>query len=195
MKLAPLLLLLATLPLHAADLAKAEEIVMGRCFICHGANGESSSPAFPRLAGQNAAYVARQLGDYQSGKRKSGTMQPMVEGLSAADMQALGAWFEQQTPQAHAVADPELADVGRFVYRRGNPFSGVAACATCHGPDAQGTATLPRLAGQHAQYTENQIKQFNRRERTNDNAVMHGIASQLSELETKAVAAYLSGLK
>ncbi len=195
MKLPALLLLLAALPLHAADLAKAEEIVMGRCFICHGANGESSSPAFPRLAGQNAAYVARQLGDYQSGKRKSGTMQPMVEGLSAADMQALGAWFEKQAPQAHAVADPELADVGRFVYRRGNPFSGVAACATCHGPDAQGTATLPRLAGQHAQYTENQIKQFNRRERTNDNAVMHGIASQLSELETKAVAAYLSGLK
>lgn len=195
MKLPALLLLLAALPLHAADLAKAEEIVMGRCFICHGANGESSSPAFPRLAGQNAAYVARQLGDYQSGKRKSGTMQPMVEGLSAADMQALGAWFEKQATQAHAVADPELADVGRFVYRRGNPFSGVAACATCHGPDAQGTATLPRLAGQHAQYTENQIKQFNRRERTNDNAVMHGIASQLSELETKAVAAYLSGLK
>jgi cytochrome c553 len=195
MKLHALLLLLAALPLHAADLVKAEEIVMGRCFICHGANGESSSPAFPRLAGQNAAYVVRQLGDYQSGKRKSSTMQPMVEGLSGADMQALGAWFEQQATQAHAVADPELADVGRFVYRRGNPFSGVAACATCHGQDAQGTATLPRLAGQHAQYTENQIKQFNRRERTNDNAVMHGIASQLSELETKAVAAYLSGLK
>lgn len=195
MKLPALLLLFAALPSHAADLAKAEEIVMGRCFICHGANGESSSPAFPRLAGQNAAYVARQLGDYQSGKRRSGTMQPMVEGLSAADMQALGAWFEQQPTQAHAVADAELADVGRFVYRRGNPFSGVAACATCHGADAHGTATLPRLAGQHAQYTENQIKQFNRRERTNDNAVMHGIASQLSELETKAVAAYLSGLK
>ncbi|MFN4116809.1 MAG: c-type cytochrome [Inhella sp.] len=195
MKIAPVFLLLAALPLHGADLAKAEEIVMGRCFICHGANGESSSPAFPRLAGQNAAYVARQLGDYQSGKRKSSTMQPMVEGLSAADMQALGAWFEQQPTQAHPVADTELADVGRFVYRRGNPFSGVAACATCHGANANGSATLPRLAGQHAQYTENQIKQFNRRERTNDNAVMHGIASQLSELETKAVAAYLSGLK
>ena len=195
MKLAPLLLLFAALPLQAADMAKIEEIVQGRCFICHGANGESSSPAFPRLAGQNAAYVARQLADYQSGKRKSSTMQPMVEGLSAEDMQGLGAWFEKQETHVHAVADPELADVGRFVYLRGNPFTGVAACATCHGKEGQGTATLPRLAGQHAQYTENQIKQFNRRERTNDNAVMHGIASQLSELETKAVAAYLSGLK
>jgi cytochrome c553 len=81
------------------------------------------------------------------------------------------------------------------VYYRGNPYSGVAACATCHGADAHGSTTLPRLAGQHAQYTENQIKQFGRRERTNDNAVMHAIASKLSELETKAVAAYLSGLK
>jgi len=197
MKPLHLCLLIAALPqlALAADLAKAEEIVQGRCFICHGANGESSSPAFPRPAGQNAAYVARQLADYQSGKRKSGTMQPMVEGLTPADMTALGAWFERQDTRAHPVADAELADVGRFVYRRGNPFSGVAACATCHGSDGHGTATLPRLAGQHAQYTENQIKQFNRRERTNDNAVMHGIASQLSELETKAVAAYLSGLK
>lgn len=197
MKLLSTLFLLIALPLGAgaADLAKAEEIVQGRCFICHGANGESSSPAFPRLAGQNAAYVARQLADYQSGKRKSSTMQPMVEGLSAQDMASLGRWFEKQEAQEHAVEDRELADVGRFVYLRGNPFSGVAACATCHGPKAHGTDTLPRLAGQHAQYTENQIKLFNRRERTNDNAVMHGIASKLSELETKAVAAYLSGLR
>lgn len=185
----------AALPGHGADLARAEEIVQGRCFICHGANGESSSPAFPRLAGQNAAYVKQQLADFLSGKRKSSSMQPMVEGLTPDDMAALGAWFAEQTTQGHPVEDRELAGVGRFIYLRGNPYSGVAACATCHGSDGHGTATLPRLAGQHAQYLENQIKQFNRRERTNDNAVMHGIAVKLSELETKAVAAYLSGLK
>lgn len=184
-------------PIHGlcADLARAEEIVQGRCFICHGSNGESSSPAFPRLAGQNAAYVKQQLADFLSGKRKSSSMQPMVEGLTPDDMAALGAWFAEQTTQGHPVEDRELAGVGRFIYLRGNPYSGVAACATCHGSDGHGTATLPRLAGQHAQYLENQIKQFNRRERTNDNAVMQGIASKLSELETKAVAAYLSGLK
>ncbi len=179
----------------AVDLAKAEEIVQGKCFICHGMAGESSSPVFPRLAGQNASYVARQLADYQSGKRKSTTMQPMVEGLTAEDMQALGAWAAAQPTMGHPVEDTDLAGVGRFVYLRGNPYNGVAACASCHGADAHGSATLPRLAGQHAQYTENQLKQFNRRERTNDNAVMHGIASKLSELEVKAVAAYLSGLK
>jgi cytochrome c553 len=95
----------------------------------------------------------------------------------------------------HAVDDADLAQVGRFIYLRGNPYSGVAACATCHGPNGHGTDTLPRLAGQHAQYTENQLKQFNKRERTNDNSIMHTIASKLNELETKAVASYLSGLK
>ena len=179
----------------AAATARAEEIVQGQCFICHGVDGESSSPAFPRLAGQNAAYVARQLSDYKSGKRKSSTMQPMVEALNADDFQALGAFFASRPSHGHEVQDPELAQVGRFVYLRGNPWTGVASCATCHGADARGSQSLPRLAGQHAQYTENQLRLFNKRERTNDNAVMHGIASKLSELELRAVAAYLSGLQ
>ena len=179
----------------AADQKRAEEIVQGKCFICHGADGESSSPVFPRLAGQNAAYLARQLADYKSGRRRSTTMQPMVEDLNQADFAALGAWYASRPTHVHPVEDPELAQVGRFVYLRGNPYAGVAACSSCHGPGGQGSDTLPRLAGQHAQYTENQLRQFNKRERTNDNAVMHAIASRLSELEVKAVASYLSGLK
>jgi cytochrome c553 len=179
----------------AADEKRAEEIVQGKCFICHGADGESSSPVFPRLAGQNAAYVARQLSDYKTGKRKSSAMQPMVDDLTPADFAALGAWYASRPTHVHKVDDEELSQVGRFVYLRGNPYSGVAACAACHGPAGHGTDTLPRLAGQHAQYTENQLKQFNKRERTNDNAVMHTIASRLTELEMKAVASYLSGLK
>lgn len=178
-----------------AELARAEEIVQGNCFICHGIDGESSSPVFPRLAGQNAAYVARQLADYKSGRRVSSAMQPMVRDLNAADFRALGAWFASRKPQAHAVEDAELAQVGRFIYHRGNPYSGVAACAACHGPQGHGTEALPRLAGQHALYTENQLKAFNKRQRTNDNAVMHLIASKLTELEMKAVSSYLSGLQ
>ena len=81
---------------HAADLARAEEIVNGKCFICHGIAGETSSQAFPRLAGQHAKYLARQLADFQSGRRKSGTMQPMVEGLTSSDFDALGAYFESR---------------------------------------------------------------------------------------------------
>lgn len=179
----------------AAAMARAEEIVQGQCFICHGMDGESSSPAFPRLAGQNAGYVARQLSDYKAGKRNSSTMQPMVAALSEADFQALGQFFATRPTHGHEVQDPELAQAGREVFVRGNPSSGVAACASCHGAEGHGSASLPRLAGQHAQYTENQLRQFNKRERSNDNALMHAIASKLTEQEMKAVAAYLSGLK
>lgn len=188
-------LCLASLPALAGDTTRAEEIVQGKCFICHGADGESSSPVFPRLAGQHAGYVARQLADYRSGKRVSTTMQPMVSDLTPADFNALGQYFETRAPQKHKVDDTELAQMGRFIYLRGNPYSGVPACSGCHGPQGHGTETLPRLAGQHAQYTENQLKQFNKRERTNDNAVMHSVAVKLTELEVKAVAAYVSGLQ
>jgi len=194
----PLLLaLLLAVPLAARsqdELARAEEIVQGKCFICHGVEGESSSPVFPRLAGQHAQYVARQLADYKSGKRISSTMRPMVEDLTEVDFKALGRYFESRKTMVHKVDDPELAQMGRFIFLRGNPYSGVAACAGCHGPKGHGTETLPRLAGQHAQYTENQLKAFNKRERTNDNAIMHAVASKLTELETKAVASYISGL-
>jgi cytochrome c553 len=179
----------------AADLARAEEIVQGKCFLCHGADGESSSPLFPRLAGQHAEYLARQLADYQSGRRQSDTMKPMVADLSAADFKALGAYFESRKPLAHAVVDADLAQVGRFVFQRGNPYSGVPACAGCHGATGAGTDKLPRLAGQHAEYTERQLRQFDKRERSNDNAVMHSVASKLTELERKAVASYISGLQ
>jgi cytochrome c553 len=179
----------------ASDAERAEEIVQGKCFICHGPDGESSSPVFPRLAGQNAAYVARQLADYQSGRRKSDAMRPMVEDLKPADFKALGVYFETRKTHAHKVDDPELAQMGRFIFQRGNPYSGVPACSSCHGPSGHGTETLPRLAGQHAQYTELQLRQFNKRERTNDNAVMHSIAVKLTELELKAVASYISGLQ
>ncbi len=179
----------------AADQARAEEVVMGKCFICHGADGESSSPVFPRLAGQHADYVTRQLTDYKTGRRKSSAMQPMVEELSPADFVALGRYFQAKPAHTHAVEDADLAQMGRFIYLRGNPYSGVPACATCHGPTGQGTAALPRLAGQHAAYTERQLKQFSQRECTNDNAVMHTVAVKLTELELKSVAAYLSGLK
>lgn len=191
---AALWLAVAASPLHAAEHARAEEIVQGKCFLCHGAEGESSSPLFPRLAGQHAGYIARQLADYQSGRRKSSAMAPMVEGLTATDFKALGDWYASRPTTAHKVEDPDLAQVGRFVYLRGNPYSGIAACAACHGPKGLGTQALPRLAGQHAAYTENQLRQFSQRERSNDNAVMHSIAAGLTELERKAVASYLSGL-
>lgn len=174
------------------DLKAAEKIVQVRCSICHGAEGESASPIFPRLAGQHPGYITKQLGDFKSGRRK-GTMNEQAQGLTDADMQALGVFFGQKKPKAYTVADEDLAAVGRYIYHKGNPFSGVASCASCHGPKGEGTAQLPRLAGQHAAYTQSQLKEFNTRERTNDNAIMHAIASKLTELEMRAVSVYLSG--
>lgn len=183
-----------TLPAWAqADEARAKKIVSGVCFVCHGAEGESSSEVFPRLAGQHAEYIAKQLENFKSGKRKSTAMADMVAKLTADEMVALGHYFEKQTAASEPAKDQALAAVGRYIYHSGNKYSGLAACAGCHGPEAKGTATLPRLAGQYAAYTESQLKQFNQRERTNDNAIMHAIVSRMTALEMAAVAEYLSG--
>lgn len=186
--------LLLPLLAPAQDLERARQIVAGKCFLCHGMNGESASEVFPRLAAQNATYLAKQLADFQSGRRKGTAMNDMVGGLTEADMKALGAFFATQASEAHAASDAELGAVGRYLYAKGNSFSGVAACAACHGPKAAGTAQLPRLAGQQAPYLEAQLKQFTKRERNNDNAVMHTIAAKLTELEIKALAEYLATL-
>jgi cytochrome c553 len=176
----------------APDLARAEAIVQGRCFVCHGIGGESASPLFPRLAGQHAAYVARQLADYQSGRRSSSTMQAMVAGLDSAELLALGAYFASQPTARQAVEDAALAERGRAVYQRAGAASGAAACTSCHGADAHGSDTLPRLAGQHARYIENQLRQFSRGARSHP--VMQAVAGTLTDAELQAVAVYLSSL-
>lgn len=177
------------------EMARAEEIVGGRCFLCHGLQGESASPVFPRLAGQHSEYIARQLADFKSGKRKSDTMKPQSEELTPAEMKALGLFFESKQAAARRGRDADLLAVGSYIFKRGNQFSGLPSCASCHGDKGLGTPQLPRLAGQHPRYIEDQLKQFNKRERTNDNAVMHTIASKLSELETHAVAEYIATLE
>lgn len=176
-----------------ADEARAKKIVGGVCFVCHGMEGESSSEVFPRLAGQHWEYTAKQLENFKSGKRKSTAMADMVAKLTPDEMVALGKFFEKQTVSAEPPKDKGLAAVGQYIYHQGNKFNGLAACASCHGAEGKGTASLPRLAGQFAAYTETQLKQFNQRERTNDNAVMHAIASRMTPLEMAAVAEYLSG--
>ncbi|AWI77944.1 cytochrome c, class I [Parazoarcus communis] len=176
------------------DLARAEEISMGRCFLCHGAEGESTTALYPRLAGQHYQYIAKQLADFKAGRRQSDTMVNMAADLSPEEMLALGVYFEQKPTRAQDVQDGELAAIGRFIFRRGNEYSGVAACASCHGERGLGTSQLPRLAGQVPQYIERQLRSFNTRNRTNDNAVMHSIASRLTELEIRSVALYISSL-
>ena len=132
-------------------------------------------------------------GNFKSGKRKSTAMADMVAKLTPDEMRALGRYFENQSAPSEPAKDADLAAVGRYIFHVGNKFSGVPACASCHGAQAKGSVTLPRLAGQYAGYTEAQLKLFNDRERTNDNAVMHAIVSKMTALEMAAVAEYLSG--
>lgn len=186
-------LMVAVLAPAQADEARAKKIIGGSCFLCHGAEGESASEVFPRLAGQNAEYIAKQLENFKSGKRKSSAMAPMVAELSPDDMAALGRFYGSRPPHKEAPKDAPLAAVGQYIYSQGNRFSGVPACASCHGPDGAGSNALPRLAGQHAAYLDNQLKQFNKRERNNDNAVMHTVVEKMTPLEMAAVSEYLSG--
>jgi cytochrome c553 len=170
------------------------ELVGERCGTCHGAEGQASSMIFPSLAGQNLEYMVKQLKDFKSRKRASEIMAPQVADLSEENIVALAVFFSGKPARVSRVTDIDLLPVGRYIYTKGNSWSGVPACITCHGDKAYGTSALPRLAGQSARYLLNQLVEFNQRTRTNDNEVMHLVASRLTEMETKAVTDYLSQL-
>ena len=168
-------------------------VVNMKCVLCHGEKGDTSSDGFPRLVGQHEIYLAKQLRDFQSGAR-DGIMARMAKGLSADDITAIARYYAMQPASAATSAPSELAAVGRYIYQHGNSYSGIPACKGCHGEAAHGTTHLPRLAGQHANYLERQVKDFTQRKRTNDNEVMHSVAEKLTALETRAVAEYLASL-
>ena len=182
-------------PLRAAHIAAGEAIAKDRCAVCHGDQGQSVAPDFPRLAGQNASYMHKQLKDFADGKRQSAVMLDKAKQLTSEQMYAIGLYYQSLKPSVTLVADVQLAQVGQFVYDRGNPHTSLPACVTCHGTGARGTTELPRLAGQHPEYIIKQVKAFKSGDRVNDNTIMHLIASRVSDMELQAVATYLGGLK
>ncbi|MEJ5210821.1 MAG: c-type cytochrome [Burkholderiales bacterium] len=186
-----------------ADPAKAAPIVNQVCAACHAADGNSASPANPKLAGQHAEYITKQLRDFKAaladpnkeGVRKSAVMGAMVANLSDEDMVNLGAYFAEKSIQPGAAKQPYSN--GEKLWRGGNAASGVPACAGCHGPTGAGIPVqYPRLGGQHADYIIAQLKAFRTRERQNDPAkMMRMIADRMTEQEIKDVANYIAGLK
>jgi len=176
------------------ELERGRKIVSASCFLCHGMHGEAASELSPRLAGQNAAYMAKQLANFESGERRSSAMRPMVAALTPEDMRAVALYFSRQRAEPHLPVDAGLAARGRRVYEKGGSATEVAACIGCHGERAQGSESLPRLAGQFPAYLAAQLKNFGSRERTNDNAVMHTVAVRMTAEEIDAVAAYLGSL-
>ncbi len=173
---------------------RAEELVSARCFLCHGAAGESSSPLYPKIAGQNAEYIIKQLRNFKSGERQSNDMRKVAPDLSESDIKALATFFSRQNTSPGKSAFPEMRAIGEKIYTNGNPATGVPPCMKCHGEKANGSANLPRIAGQHTLYIETQLVLFEERRRTNDNAQMQEVANKMSPDEMRAVAEYLSGL-
>ncbi len=188
-------LVLSPTVLAAGDPAagKAKSAV---CAGCHGADGNSTNPEWPKLAGQHPSYLAKQLRDYKSGNRQNATMLGMVAALSNQDMDDLAAYFGSQ-PATGGEADPDLVDLGEKIYRGGNAETGLSACMGCHGPAGAGNpaAKFPYLAGQHAQYTATTLGHFKSEARANDpNKMMRMVAGRMTKQEIDAVSSYLAGL-
>lgn len=193
-------------PAWAADVATGKQIAMQgnnkgatACLSCHGAHGEGNAAAgFPRLAGLNAAYLARQLRDFANGSRANMIMQPIAKALSKQQIEDVTTFYsQQQAPHARVTLEPGVRDEGRRLVERGDWSRTVPACIQCHGPGAHGVGThFPALAGQHASYLSAQLNAWQQGQRKNDpDHLMEGIAKRLSESQIEAVAAYLSSLK
>lgn len=184
------------------DLAKAKEIAEGVCVACHGADGNSPTPANPIIAGQIPEYIYKQLSNFKAadGKpavRNNPIMAGMVAALSDDDMRNLSAYFSQQKMQPSAAKDEKLLAAGKDLWRKGDFDKGIPACAGCHGPAGAGLPVqYPRLAGQYAEYTVAQLKSFRNHERANDpEKMMRVIAAKLSDQQMSAVAEYAAGLR
>ena len=181
---------------HAAGNAAAGEAKAAACLACHGPNGNSVNPAWPKLAGQSAEYIAKQLGDFKAGRRTDPVMAPQAASLSEQDMADLGAYFAKQSISP-ASADKDKLTLGQNLYRGGQAEKGVAACIGCHGPSGAGNpaAKFPALSSQHATYVVKAMKDFRSGTRSNDpSKMMRDIAARMSDKEIEAVASYVSGL-
>jgi cytochrome c553 len=172
---------------------RVERLVQGKCANCHGRFGEAASELSPRLAAQNAAYIAKQLGNFLSGERKSSVMSRMGRGLSAQDIRGLAAYYAAQPPIAVPANDEALVGRGRTIFQRGGSSPEVKPCVRCHGERGHGGESLARLAGQIPGYLIAQLRQFAQGERGSDSE-MQTIAARMSADEMAAVAAYLSTL-
>ena len=204
--LAPIVLL-TVFTLFAAQ-AHAESLVDGSidagkakamtCTACHGAEGNSSLPTWPNIAGQSASYIVAQLSAFKGGSRTDPLMAPQAMMLSDEDMRNVAVYFESLPAAAMAVANPATVSKGEALYRGGNADAGIPACLACHGPTGRGNpaANYPAVQGQHATYTAKQLRDYASGGRTSDGKtrIMRDISSRLSTDDIEALASYVQGL-
>jgi len=183
------------------DAARGQQIASQVCAACHAADGNSTIPGNPRLAQQHADYLYKQLVDYSTaqGQAKPARENPVMNGfatqLSDADKRNVAAWFASQAAKPQFAKSKDSLELGQRIWRAGIPEKSVPACAGCHGPAGSGIPVqYPRIAGQHAEYTETTLKNFREGVRRN-NTPMQQIAARLSDAEIKAVADFAQGLR
>lgn len=182
------------------DPAKGQQIASSVCIACHGADGNSVVPANPKLAGQHAEYLIKQLVDYTKpatakDARVNAVMMGFATTLSADDKRHVAAWYASQKPGTGTSVNKDTLALGQRIYRAGIPEKNVPACAGCHLPTGAGMpAQYPRVSGQHAEYSEVQLKAFRDGTRRNS-LMMEQIASRMSDREMKAVADFMAGLR
>lgn len=197
--IAGLMFLFATSGPALAGNAEAGKTKSAACGGCHGADGNSPAPAFPKLAGQNEAYIVKQVKDFKANStRKNDIMLGMVAALSEEDAKDIGAYFQAQSVSQPAIFDESKIAAGRELYKGGDLQKGIPACQACHGPKGSGTAGIgyPQLGGQYTEYTLAQLKAFKNGSRTNDDKMlMRSIVEKLSDADMEAVANYIASLK
>ena len=169
------------------------------CSACHGVDGNSSVPMWPKLAGQHESYLVRQLQLIQSGKRTVPEMAALVSAMSEQDMADISAYYASQA-MAPGIAETGKLQLGQSLYRAGNPETGTPSCSSCHGPNGQGNPVsgYAVLAGQHATYIDKSLKKFRATnaygEDDEPSAVMSGVVRLLSDEEIAALSSYIQGL-
>jgi len=164
------------------------------CITCHGPKGQSAVSTWPKLSAQHAAYTVKQLKSYKDGTRVNAIMMGMAMPLNEQDMVNIATYLSQQAPSLGVAENKDTILLGQSIYRGGIASKGVQACAGCHSPNGAGIPSqYPRQGGQWAEYSYNQLVNFN--QGTRKNLQMNSIAGKLSDLEMKAVSDYMAGLR
>ncbi|MCJ8314173.1 MAG: cytochrome c4 [Saccharospirillaceae bacterium] len=183
-----------------------EEFFTANCVACHGEQGNSLAASFPKLAGQNAKYLIKQINDFKSGARVNGLMVAPMAALPDEMINEVAQYLSKQNPSIGS-AKADLVELGQMLYKAGNIETGVPACSACHSPTGKGNAPggIPMLSGQHAGYVESQLYAYRLgardesasdsvRVNDGDTKIMRSIAFKLKDFEIEAVASYINGL-
>jgi len=182
-------------PTPKPDLAKGQAKSNEVCVACHTSDGSRGSPANPILQGQHPEYLVKQLTEFKAGKRDNPIMKGMASALSDDDIRNVAAFYAGTKAKPGFAKNKDLVTLGEKIYRGGIAERSIPACAGCHNPSGAGNPSLfPRLAGQHADYTEAQLVAFRARTRKNG-PQMTDVAANMNDREIKAVADYIAGLR